>query len=115
VVAKYVPRVTNRAEKPSRTITTRNDWTIRGDVLEEVWHRMDLRPPIDAFADDRNHHLHLYWTYFPSPHASGTDAMAQVWHRRQPLQIKPPWGMIPRILAKLKDDKARAVIGAPRW
>jgi len=115
VVAEYVTEVTNRADKPSRTITTRNEWTIRGDVLGEVWHRMDLRPTIDAFADDHNHQLPHYWTYFPSPHAPGTDAMAPFWHRRQLLHINPPWGMIPRILAKLKDEKARAVFVAPRW
>jgi len=57
----------------------------------------------------------LYWTYCPSLHASGTDAMAQVWRRRQLLHINPPWGMIPRILAKLKDDKVRAIIVAPGW
>jgi len=94
LVAEYVSGVTNRADKPSSTVTTRKDLTI---------------------ADDHNHHLPHYWTYFPSPHASGTDAMAQVWHRGQLLHINPPWGMIPRILAKLKNDKARAVIVAPRW
>jgi len=76
---------------------------------------MGLRPTIDAFADDHNHHLPQYWTYFPSSHAAGTHAMAQVWHRRQLLHINPAWGMIPRILAKLKTDKARTVIVAPRW
>jgi len=116
VVAEYVPGMTNQADKPSRRIKTRNDWTIRGGgVLEEVWHRMGLRPTIDAFAEDHNHHLPHYLTNFPSPQASGTNAMAQVWHRRELLHINPPWGMIPRILAKLKDDKARAVIVAPRW
>jgi len=70
VVAEYVPGVTNRADKPSGTLTTRNDRTIRGDVLEELWHWMGLRSTIDAFAADHNHHLPLYWTYFPSPHAS---------------------------------------------
>jgi len=115
VVAEFVPGVTNRADKPSRTITTPNDWTIRGDVLEEVSHRMGLRPTIDAFADDQFFHLPHYCTYFPSPHASEKDAMSQFWHRRQLLHINPPRGMIPRILAKLEDDKARAVFVAPRW
>jgi len=76
---------------------------------------MGLRPTIYAFADDHNHHLPLYWTYFPSPHASETNAMAQVWHRQQLLHINPSWGMIPRILAKLRDETARAMIVAPRW
>jgi len=114
-VAKYVPGVPNRADKPSRTKTTRNDWTIEGDVLKEVCNRMCLRPPIDAFADDHNHHLPHYWTYFPSPHASGTNAMAQVWNRHQLLHKNTPWGMIPRIRAKLRNDKARALIVATRW
>jgi len=51
---------------------------------------MGLRPTIDAFADDH-------------------------WHQHQLLHINPPWGMIPQILAKLRGDKARAVIVAPRW
>jgi len=114
VVAEYVPGVT-----PSGQTVTYSDNTKRlddpGDVLWEVWHRMSLRPTIDAFADDQNHHLPHYLTYLPSPHASGTDAMAKVWHRGQLLHINPPWGMIPRNLAKLKNDKARAVIVAPRW
>jgi len=89
VVAAYVQGVTNRADKPSRTLTTRNNWTIRGENPREVWHRMGLRPTIDAFADDHNHHLSLYWTYFPSPHASGTNAVARVCHRHQLLHINP--------------------------
>jgi len=63
-----------------------------------------MGPTIDAFSNSHNHHLPIYCTYFPSPHASGTDAMARVWHRQQLLHINPAWGMIPRILAKLKDD-----------
>jgi len=59
VVAAYAPGVTNRADKPSRTLKTRTDWTIWRDVLEEAWHRMGLRPTIDALADDHNHHLPL--------------------------------------------------------
>jgi len=34
VVARYVLGETNQADRPSRAKTTRNDWTIRGDVLE---------------------------------------------------------------------------------
>jgi len=114
-VADYAPGVTNRAEKPSRTLTTGNDWIIREDVLEEVWHRMGHRPTIDAFAEDHNHHLPRYETYFPSPHASGTNAMALVWHRQQLLHINSPWGMISRILGMQNNDRARAFIVAPRW
>jgi len=76
---------------------------------------MGLRPTIDAFVDDHNHHLPIYRTYFPSPHAYGTDAMAQLWQRQKLLHINTPWGMIPQILAKLRDDKARAVVVVPRW
>jgi len=68
------------------------------------------RPTNDAFADNHNHRFPLYWTYLTSPHASGTNAMAQVWQRHQLLHINPPWGMIPRILSKLNDENARAVI-----
>jgi len=76
---------------------------------------MSLRPTIDAFADYHNHNLHLHWTYFPSLHAHGTNTMAQIRQRHQLLPINTQWGMIPQIPAKLKDDKARAVIVAPRW
>jgi len=90
VGAKYVPGVPNRAHKPSTPITTRNDWTIRLDVMEEVWHRIGLKPTIDSLSGEHIHHLPLYRTYFQSPHASGTNAMAQVWNRHQLLHINPP-------------------------
>jgi len=72
-------------------------------------------PTIDAFADDHNCQLPLYWTYFPSPPSSGTNEMAQVWHRKELLRVNPPWGIIARIPAELRDDEFRAVIVAPRW
>lgn len=76
---------------------------------------MGLRPTVHAFADDHKQHLPVYWTHFPSPHATGTNAIAQVWHRHQLLHINSLWGMIPQILEKLKQEGARAVIFAPRW
>lgn len=39
--------------------------------------------------------------------------MADVWHRQLFLHIKPPWGIIPRILKEIIDEKSRAVIVAP--
>jgi len=116
VVAEYVPGVRNRADNrhghPQHGTTGTSGGICPGGSVAPD---RPLRPTIDAFADDHKHHLPHYWSYLPSPHASGTEAMAQVWHRRQKLYINPPWGMIARILAKLKDDKARAVIVAPRW
>jgi len=46
VVEEYVPGVTNRADKPSRTLTTQINWNFRGDFLEEMWRRMGLSPTI---------------------------------------------------------------------
>jgi len=71
-VAWCVPGLTKRADKPSRTKITRNNWSIRRDLLEDVWNRMNLRLTVDVFADDHNHHLPGFWTYSPSPHAPGT-------------------------------------------
>jgi len=115
VLAEYVTGVINLADKPARTLTTRNDWTFRGGCPGGGVAPDGSRPTIDAFAGVHNPQLPHYWTYYPSPHASGKNAMPKVRRRQQLLHINPPWGMIPRILAKLPDDIARAVIVAPRW
>jgi len=65
---------------------TRNDWTIRGDILEEVWHRMVLSPIIEALADDHNHHLSLYRTYFAPP------PILSVWNKRHGAGMAPASG-----------------------
>jgi len=53
-------RICPRRDQSSRQTIEDSDYTKRPDhpedVLEEVWHRMDLRPTVDAFADDHNHH-----------------------------------------------------------
>jgi len=76
VVAEYVPGVTNREDSLRETTGPSGGMSWRSFCR---W--MDLRPSINSFAEDHNHHLPCYWTYFAFTYASGINAMAQVWHR----------------------------------
>ena len=62
---------------------------------------------IDMFASRTNAQLPLYTSWKPDPTALTIDAFS--------IYMYPPFALIPRCLAKLKEDQIAAVIIAPAW
>ena len=75
---------------------------------------MDLFGPcdIDLFASSDNHQLPQYVSYLPDPKAVAVNAFSLSWTKLFPF-IFCPLSIINRVLQKLEQDQAEAVIVAP--
>ena len=104
VTAKHIPGTSNDvADTASRHFDSHLEWTLQ---LE------DYQP--DVFATRVNNQLPQYVSRYPDPGAITTDAFLCDWSQWRSW-IYPPLVLIPRILNKIRTDKATALILAPHW
>ena len=114
VTARHLPGVLNvEADAASREFNTRTEWMLRQDVFQDIAHHFYV-PEIDLFASRLNHQLPLYVSRLPDPSALAVDAFQQDWSQWKSF-IHPPVVLLPRILQKVRSDKATALLVAPDW
>lgn len=90
-----------------------HEWQLKRAVfqhVQKVWN-----PTIDLFADATNFLFQPYVSRLPDPQALTTDAFSIQWTSFPLAWIHPPWILIGKILAKIFNDKAEALILAPIW
>ena len=108
------PGVLNvEAHAASRVFNVRTEWMLRKDVFRHIMRRFYL-PQIDLFASRLSHQVPLYVSLLPDPGASAVDAFLLDWSQWKSF-IHPPVVPLPRILQKVTDDKASALLVAPDW
>jgi hypothetical protein len=92
------------------------DYSLRWDVFELAVRMLNVTPTIDMFAHNLNNRLPLFVAMDgPLPRgAVAVDAFAQDWTVGLPYLL-PPVQLLLRVLAKVRDDGARAVIVVPMW
>lgn len=98
----------SRKEKPlyERKLPKRFFKTIQG-----TWGPLQL----DAFVTRKNTRLPRFWSQNPDLQAEATNAWNQRWMKTG-LYLHPPWKFIPRVLRKLKSDRAKkTVFITPNW
>ena len=83
--------------------------TIFSELQPTIW-----SPDIDLFASRLNFKVERYVSWHPDPGAYPVDAFSQSWPNMG-CYIFPPFSLIPRILAKVRRDKAVAILIAPVW
>lgn len=114
VTARHLPGVLNvEADAASREFNARTEWMLRKDVFRDIARRFYV-PEIDLFASRLNHQVPLYVSRLPDPGASAVDAFQQDWSQWKCF-IHPPVVLLPRILQKVRNDKATALLVAPNW
>ena len=70
---------------------------------------------IVLFATSENRHCLIYFSPFRDPQSAGTDVFLQSWDGLQAYAF-PPWSIIPRILAKLRESQGMELtLVAPYW
>ncbi|MCG7876290.1 MAG: hypothetical protein JAZ03_08585 [Candidatus Thiodiazotropha taylori] len=116
LTAAHVAGVHNtEADKMSRK--KHND-DLEWSLDDTVFRKLIARHPnleIDLFASRLNHKLSYYVSRYPEPDVWAVDAFSLTWSNNV-FYIFPPFSLIPRILQKLEEDKAReAVLLAPIW
>lgn len=113
-VASYLPGQDNLiADFLSRGRCLPSEWMLHPEVMSLIQRTMGpLR--VDLFASALNHQLPLYCSRVQDPGAWALDAFSISWRGIQAYAF-PPIALIPRVLRKIREDKAVVLLVAPYW
>ena len=112
--AQYVPGDLNaEADSASRLFSEDLEWSLHPTIFSELQSTI-WSPDIDLFASRLNFKVEKYVSWHPDPGAYAFDAFSLSWSNMG-CYIFPPFSLISRILAKVRRDKAVAILIAPVW
>lgn len=120
VTAFFVPSEFNEADEftrpPARHFARYQDTEMK---LNTVWFQKacQLSPEpftIDWFASDDNFQVDRFCAWESSKFACVFDAFSHSWSD-EVSYIFPPFSLIPRVLKKIQDDRAKGVMVLPLW
>ena len=113
VLADHLAGTKNqRADWLSRNADPKND-ALKPEIFRDVCRKLHVWPEVDLFANSRNAKCRQYATWRTDPKSMG-NAWDLRWNAFT-AWINPPWELIPRVLEKIKTDKARALLCVPKW
>ena len=110
----HIPGVENVvADLRSRVFKDHLDWSASAEIFETICKGFG-KPSVDLFASRLNNKLLHYVSCEPDPNACHTDAFTLSWSNMY-VYCFPPFKLLPRVIRKIVDDGAKAVILAPYW
>ncbi|KAJ1131499.1 hypothetical protein NDU88_009835 [Pleurodeles waltl] len=114
LVANHLAGVLNvRADGLSRQFSADHEWRLHPDQARLIFQRWGF-PRVDLFATLENAHCPLFCSLqYPMQGALG-DAFQITWCG-QLLYAFPPIPLIPRVLRKIRQDRALVILIAPDW
>ena len=114
LIAQYIPGIENvEADAESRQMNARTEWALAKHLFVKIRTRY-YTPEVDLFASRLNHQVPLYVARRPDPGAMAIDAFTLDWSQWTSF-IHPPIVLLGRILLKIRQDKATALLIAPAW
>ena len=112
--AAYIPGVSNVvADFHSRCFHENKEWALQVSVFDLLSPTYGS-PGIDLFASSRNAKLPVYISWFPDQLAYAVDALTVSWQDLN-FYAFPPFSLLPRVLAKIIQDKATGILIIPLW
>lgn len=112
--ARYIPSELNPTDHASRTLP-RHSWALSKQAFQLICQRWGT-PTIDLFADRHNTHTPRFCSFGPDQLAVTTDAFAHNWALESLPYAAPPFPLITRVLAHMKELRApRLVLITPEW
>ncbi len=116
--AVYVPSAENPADELTRGFKRSKFLDLEVQLNPEIFssfvHEGPFTPSIDWFASSVNTQLDRFCSWLPSSNATFTDAFSQFWGN-EPGYMFPPFSLLPRILAKVRRDRANILLVHPLW
>ena len=114
ITASHVPVVKNTtADLRSRLFYNNKEWSLNERVAKALFDQFG-KPEIDMFASRLNTRCTKYASYKPDPDAYHVNAFSLCWLNLNSY-IFPPFSIVGRVLAKLAQDQATALVIVPRW
>jgi hypothetical protein len=119
--ATYIPTGDNPADALTRGVTSRKrmldtEVQLNPSIFLQLRTAGPFCPQIDWFASNANAQLPRFVTWHAESQsaAEGVDAFNHVWSNT-PGYIFPPFSLLPRILRKIRDERAKILLIHPRW
>ena len=112
--AAHVPGATNTiADKSSRKFDDNKEWSINDKVIKLLFKKFE-KPDVDLFASRLNAKCSKFVSYKPDPFAYQVNAFSIQWTKLKSY-IFPPFSIIGKVLAKIVQDQATALVIVPCW
>ena len=114
ITAEHLPGSQNQiADYQSREYRDSSNWKLRRSVFLQL--EKQLGPwQVDLFADRVNVQKTQYYSWKPDPGAVKTDTLTVKWQKIQGY-VFPPFCLIGRCLAKIRQEQATLVLVTPMW
>ena len=113
--ATHIPGVENvEADKQSRVPHSQLEWTLDKNIFRDCITELQVVPDIDLFASRINHQIMPSVSWHPDPGATAVNAFHVSW-KQYVGYIFPPLSIISKVLQKIQQEKAQAVIVVPKW
>jgi len=71
------------------------------------------KPLVDLFATNYTAQCKKFVSWFPCPFAANVDAFSIEWNEF--FYAFPPFSLIARVLKKIRSEKCRGIVVAPKW
>ena len=114
ITASHVPGVKNTtADLRSRLFYDNKEWSLNERVAKSLFDQFG-KPEIDLFASRLNTKCSKYASCKPDPDAYRINAFSLCWLNLNSY-IFPPFSIVGRVLAKLAQDRATALVIVPCW
>ena len=114
ISAQHIPgKVNIQADTLSREISSNLEWSLNGEVFQDIISQTFI-PEIDLFASRLNAKAAKFVSWHPQSGAVAIDAFSLSWANMNCYAF-PPFSLLPRVLAKIRHDKAVVLLIAPVW
>ena len=109
----YIEGVLNvEPDELSRHFDDNTEWMLNPVLFREI--QKTYKTDIDLFASRLNKQLDKFVSWQPDPNAIAINAFSLNWNKYYSY-IFAPFSMLGRVLAKLEQDQAEAIVIAPWW
>ena len=112
--AAHIPGEDNTlADFYSREQNDSKEWAITAPIFESLQQEFGA-PEIDLFASRTNCQTRPYVSWRPDPDCFAVDAFSLSWSQKL-IYCFPPFSLVGRVIQKIREDKATAILVAPLW
>jgi ribonuclease HI len=110
----HVPGVDNvEADEASRKFNEDTEWQLQPRIFQNICDVFGA-PKMDLFASRLNYQLKPYCAWHPDPEAAVIDSFSISWSDVFGYAF-PPFALLPRILQKIRMEKADIILLVPKW